>query len=286
MNRRTTIAGLGLAAVLTLAACGGGGDEDQVESTGSEVTTSQVAEPTPVASASGDAAELFEAIAAAQAEQQSVVATLSTDAAGLSLTGGGSMRLGDPIEADITLEMPLDASGQPQQLRVVIVDDSVYMQIPGLSDLVPGKSWFAATADGTDPFSQAMAPVLDQLSTSLDPSLQMYAHGAQVTESGTETVDGTQTTKYTGTVDLAAALADASGSMASSIQDLIDSGSNALDFSMWVDDESLLRKFEVVVNVLGQSAATTVTYSKWGEPVDIAAPPADQVADPSALGMG
>ena len=282
MNRRTTLAGLGLAAVLTLAACGGGSSD---ETTGANATATPSVETTEQPATSGDAAELFAAIQAAQQEKQTVVATMVTDAAGMSITGGGSLRFADSVAADMTIEVPLDASGQPQQMRIVILDGSVYLQIPGLSDSIPGKSWIAASADGTDPFSQAMAPVLDQLSSSLDPSLEMYSHGAQLTESGTETVDGVETTKYVGSVDLEAALAELDGSLAESAQTLIDAGSSNLNFTVWVDAESLLRKFESVTEIAGQSATTTVTYSKWGEPVDIAAPPADQVADSSALGL-
>ncbi len=226
MNRRTTLAGLGLAAVLTLAACGAESSDD---TTDANASTTPSVETNEEAAASGDADELFTAMQAAQQEKQTVVASMVTDAAGMSITGGGSLRFAGSVAADMTIEVPLDASGQPQQMRIIILDGSVYMQIPGLSDSMPGKSWIAATGDGTDPFSQAMAPVLDQLSSSLDPSLEMYAHGAELTESGTETVDGVETTKYVGSVDLEAALAELDGSLAESAQSLIDAGSSDVE---------------------------------------------------------
>ena len=58
---------------------------------------------------------------------------------------------------------------------------------------------------------------------------------------------------------------------------------------MWVTPDGLLVKVEqsMTLEVSGQTidSLTTVNYSDWGKPVDITAPPADEVIPASQLGM-
>ena len=59
---------------------------------------------------------------------------------------------------------------------------------------------------------------------------------------------------------------------------------STLTYDLWTDDDGMLRQTKIALGDLG---SVTMTMSDWGDPVDIEAPPADDVMEmPSGLMPG
>src|SRR5262249_48621850 len=103
---------------------------------------------------------------------------------------------------------------------------------------------------------------------------------------GTETIDGVQTTHYRVRVDLKDALAQATPKQREALNRLsrfarqqgVDPASTKSD--VWIGDDGLVRR---TTERLGRLGSVTTTFSDFGTPVHIEAPPADETVDVSAL---
>lgn len=285
-TRRTTLRGAlpaaALALSLALAGCGGGGDDGSASAGASRTPSPTTSAPVESAGGGGGQA-LFVALTEAMTEAGSAEVDLEMSVNGQRITGSGAYRLGKgELAADMVLTMP----GQGE-LRMVLLPDAIYLRLPAGSELAPGKPWLAISGGGSgDPFSAAFGPVLEQLQGNLDPAsgLAVIQAATTVEPAGTETVDGTETTRYEATVDLADVVANTSGTTKQQYLQLVDQGVETLDFTLWADGEDLVRRFVTVVPTAQGEVTAIGTYRNWGEPVDIEAPPADEVVTSADLG--
>jgi hypothetical protein len=86
-----------------------------------------------------------------------------------------------------------------------------------------------------------------------------------VTNVGTETVRGVETTHYHATIDLP--------------------GGGSLPIDVWIDGQGYARKATLNANVSGSSLGVVFEMYDFGAPVNVEAPPPDQVSDPGS-GLG
>lgn len=128
-------------------------------------------------------------------------------------------------------------------------------------------------ANGSDPSSSfgALAGVSDD-----------------VTKVGEETLRGTKTTHYKGTIDVQKALDKAQGPQKDLIQKgLVANGVKTLPFDAYVDEQGRIHKYvqKVALTLKGQKAdsTTTIELYDFGTKVDVTAPPASQVKDGAPL---
>ena len=168
-------------------------------------------------------------------------------------------------------------------------DPVMYMQFGFLAGMLPsGKTWIridlqkAGKGFGVD-FNQLMGGAGQNPSSSLD----LLRSSGDFTEVGTETVDGVETTHYHGVVDLKKAAA-AGGPASEAIQRLEQLGATTqFPMDVWIDGSGMIRRFtQSYDQSLGgqtMSLDTTMDISDYGTPVDVTAPPADQVFDATAL---
>lgn len=160
---------------------------------------------------------------------------------------------GDRTDMKMTMDMG------PSKVVVIMVDGVLYIQ--------QGAD---ATFMKVDRNDGALGSLLDQMS-GLGPESSVSAMRGSVRKVeyvGPETVDGTSVSKYRVTVD--------SSSVAKTLG-LGAAGSSLpkrVSYDLYVDADNLLRRIDMDVD--GQQI--TMTVSRWGEPVAIAAPPASQVA--------
>jgi hypothetical protein len=127
-----------------------------------------------------------------------------------------------------------------------------------------------------------------QLGGSQSPvdGLRWLRGSKRATKLGTETIDGVATTHYRVTVDKADALSKATPKQRELLQRLlrlagqrgVDAEPNTVD--VWVGDDGLVRRMTQKLGALG---SVTTTFSDFGAPVHIEAPPADQTVDFSEL---
>ena len=244
-------AALALIAGLTLAGCG---DKDAPTATGGGDSGASAARE----SGGGDltqanfADEVFDAIL----DAGSAKIHFESGTGGKKFIGEGEAQYGD--ELAIRMTMPNPAGGDAKQ-EMVMVGDTMYM---GVGDKYMSMSLDAMRGQG-----------MPDMSANLDPKKQQAAFEAAVTEfkqSGkSETLDGVEATPYVITLDPSKA-PDTFGK----------TSSDPLTFTYFIGPDNLPRKM-VYADKNGDFVAT---YTDWGEPVDIKAPPADKVMEMGDMG--
>jgi hypothetical protein len=165
------------------------------------------------------------------------------------------------------------------------VDSSVYYQLPP-GALAGDKRWIrldlqnVADASGLD-----FGPLVQ--GSQADPTqylLWLSALGPGVTKIGEEEVRGVPTSRYRAAVDLNLLEQQAppgkEAEWAAYVQTLRDRlGLAFIPVEVWVDDEGLIRRFnhEYGFSAEGTSAVVTTELFGFGVPVNVQAPPADDV---------
>jgi len=107
-----------------------------------------------------------------------------------------------------------------------------------------------------------------------------------VVEVGPQTIGGVATTRYSVLVDLRKGLEKLDGDRRAAMQEVLDrleaAGGRYVPADVWIDDNGYLRRFRMEMsNYLGAGSSISLTMKLYdfGSPVDIAVPPAYQVAD-------
>jgi hypothetical protein len=263
-TRSRCLAGLAAGSLL-VAALAGCGSDDKAKDASSKPTPSPsavVTTPTETAAATSDGTP---AAPGERLTKDNLVATMVA-AMREKKTAHMTMELGSSVGADADLrysggstDMKMSMDMGPTRAVVIFVDGVMYMQ-----QSAGGKY---LKIDKNDP---AMGSLLDQMSA-IGPESSISAMKGAVQDVeyvGKKSIDGDDTDLYHVTVDTAA-VAKGLGGMAAAAGDLPKS----VTYDLYVDQDHLMRR--VVMTVSKQTI--TMTVSKWGEPVDIKAPPASQV---------
>ena len=283
---RAVLAAAALVLAGSVTACGGGDDSDgaQDEATASDSATTDGAdaeEPSDGDDQPADGgADLTEAnfattLVSAQSEADTVHLTGSFGSGQQALAMDGDMQTGDPddLAMDVQLEVPQLGS----DARMILLDQTVYMN---LGQPTGDKYAEIDLSDPSDPLGQQFGPLLD----TADPGRSIAAldEGMQTLDKvGGEELDGVATTQYRAVVDTEKALA-ASGVSENMPPEAAAQLPKTLTYDVWVgDDDGLIRK--MTFDLLGQTSE--LTFSDWGEDVEIEAPPASEITKGGA-GLG
>lgn len=228
-------------------------------------------------------------------------ATISTP----SLAGGKTVTMkGSGIVAAGQSELTLDMSQLLQQAgapagtdataKEIFLDEGgdyvLYMQMGLLGQLPGGKHWLKIDLSkvgqklGVD-FSKLVGGQAAQ-----DPAQMLSmlrATSGKVDDLGTETIDGTTTTHYRATVDLAKA-AKLKGVSSQALQKLTGNGApSTIPEDVWVGSDGLVRQlrisFATTTDGVPLHLAMTMDLSNYGTAATITAPPSTDVFDMSDL---
>ena len=147
-----------------------------------------------------------------------------------------------------------------------------------------GKSWLRISPQGKDPLSKALAPVFKQVSTNLDVGTQVAnAKGSTITGTTRTELEGQPVTKYAVTQTPEAFLAqlDIFATTPELRERLRKQFKGAYtETQIWLSDDDLPVRYETrVVGGSAPATTTSITYSDWGKPVTISAPPRNDVVD-------
>lgn len=252
-TRRIAAAAIVLPAVLGVAACG----KSESPAPAAGQTQASSAATTSDASAAGqpykDKASFVAAMKAAGKNATTAHVTMAMDAAGQKIAIAGDTKVDASNPA---MKMTMDM-GSSMKLDMVLVDKKVYMK--GFPGLAAGK-W--AVVDSSSTLGKQLSSSLDQA----DPTKMYDQFGAAVQDVkyvGEDTVDGEKTWKYDLTLDTTAMQAQLPAAEKTKMPATIT-------YTAWLDEKNQLRK--VTFDLSGVKAE--MTMSKYGEPVDITAPPA------------
>jgi hypothetical protein len=169
-------------------------------------------------------------------------------------------------------------------VRVVLVAGMVYLDVPVTAGTksASGKPWVNVTTikPGTSGQLQSLART-SILATQADPAhlLQQIASASTITTATHEMLGGVETTHYAITVDTAK-LGRSNPAERPALRKL---GVTSLPFAIWLNGGNLPVRVVTVVPISaptvisGRQFSITVNYTRWGVPVVITAPPANEV---------
>jgi LppX_LprAFG lipoprotein len=177
----------------------------------------------------------------------------------------GDLRFGHGQTA-MQLTMQLTASsGATSKVDMRFVDGAFYMAIPGLT---PAGKFFKV-----DSSSKTLGSVIDNLK-SMRPDSALAAvrkSVKKIDDAGSEDIDGTPTEHYKLTISTKQAMSLLGSQLPANVP--TPSLPKTLTYDFWVTTDHLLRRavFDVANNTM------QLDYTRWGQPVDIKAPPASKV---------
>lgn len=240
----------------------------------------QVRPAAPVPAAVRSVSELGAAVrhVAARHESVHVDLALTIPDAG-RITASGDLRFGSSVAERMTMTMP-----GVGDLRMLLVDGRVYVRLPdGLAGaLGSAKPWSAVDVTGSNPLAESLGSETSAAGQA-DPTrlVQQIARAGAITRVTAESLAGTPTTHYAITVDVAELAATAGTESQRAALSELDV--RTMPFDLWVDGDGLPARivsqlaYADPISDGSEKVDLTADYTRWGEPVAITAPPADQV---------
>lgn len=203
-----------------------------------------------------------------------------TGAGNQDVTGTGAVDFGQKAAQ-------LDLQVMGMDMQMVTADNSVYVKADVL-----GNGWYRL--DGQSLGGGATGDLF--ASGFIDPAQQftlLKDAASNVTEVGTEQVNGESTTHYTATIDVAKAAAK-EGATSQQVQKLSDAGISTVPVDVWVDGQGRIARLSLSYAGASNSAGplsgatlkATIDYLDYGQPVTIQVPDASQVKDFSQSAVG
>jgi hypothetical protein len=206
--------------------------------------------------------------------------SMSIPGAGALSATGDIKFAGTKSAVRMTMDVPSVGS-----MQMVVVDGTFYLKLPsGLAGLMGGadsglgdKPWIKLDLGSSDALTRSLGSTAD-FANQVDPAqmINQIKSAGTITKVTHETLDGQPTTHYLISVDVSKLAGEEKQSVAGL-------GLTTLPFDIWVNSDNLpvriITKVGYADPVSGssQQVAITVNYTNWGEPVTVAAPPADQV---------
>ncbi|HET9257344.1 MAG TPA: hypothetical protein VFO16_19380 [Pseudonocardiaceae bacterium] len=224
---------------------------------------------------------LAASVALHTALKPSVHVVFAMAVAGQSLTGDGDGKLGARPALRMTTSVPILG-----QLSFRLVENVMYLKLP--VELVPGRPWMRIDPDGGDPISKEVGGGLRELRESGDlaQSLKRFEGAAVITAQRPEQLNGKPTTHYSITINVrkVSAAAQTGPVLKQIIDTALRAGVNTFPVEVWLDQEYLPARTTTdipIKNPITQQddhLNISIDYSDWGKPVEISAPPPEQVA--------
>lgn len=233
----------------------------------------------------GTVAELADAMVAGIRKAETATFTMVGGADGMAtplLNARGSMRYGESgLSMRLTQEVATPggpgATAGPKQVGMVLLPDTAYIKLPPEAGLPPERPWVAVQPGGTDALSQRLGPLVEQVRQSADPSTSIarFADVATISEAVEEPLDGVPAMRYTLSIDVAKA---AAASNEPGLRQALAAGITSIEAQMWLDAADRVQRLLIEQPLPnGSTFSIDLRYADWGQPVDITAPPADQV---------
>ena len=285
-------AGLGLAA---LAGCGGGSSPQptftpaggQSSSSGTSTGSGSGSGSSQGSGGQTGSETAVQAIRAA-ADQSKKVNSYSirmdetlTGATAQHITGNMQFRLKPSLLAQVDLSIP------PASVNEILTSKAAYLKVPGLGST--GKPWVKLSFTGKNSAGAALGQLLQQVETS-NPANQTEALTASkdLRKTGTELVNGIQTTRYEGTYSASEQLRKLPPALRKTTSKSIAAlGISKVQFTIWIDGQHQMRRVVTVEKGTSTTITTKLDIISVNQPVNVTLPPPSQVTSaPSGLGAG
>jgi hypothetical protein len=187
----------------------------------------------------------------------------------------------------MSLSFPIPQYGT-MQMEEIFDGSAFYMHFPdALSRQLPGgKSWMKLDLDTIGKASGVDLKQLMQANQGNPSDMLAALKGVGSSkEVGEEDIGGAPTTHYQATVDLNKAVEQIPDKKtADSLKQMLgSSGTSSFPIDVWIDRAGRVRRESFKFSAAGTSMDMTISFTRFGVPVDTTPPPADQVMDAGAL---
>ncbi|MFC0600502.1 LppX_LprAFG lipoprotein [Streptomyces palmae] len=185
-----------------------------------------------------------------------------SDKGGFKMTVSGGFDMGRDT-GKLTARLP---GGAIDHMDEVFAGGKVYLQ--PLGNLKKGK-WAVIPRDQTQAHYLLRAPVNDP-----EHVLRQISTLRKVKKAGTEKIDGTATTHYTGTLDHATLTMRLEAGTLAKVDAIRKKQGKDLPVAgdAWVDDEGRIRRVRITSTMGGTTALITMDLTDYGTPVKAEAP--------------
>ncbi|RAY14427.1 hypothetical protein DPM19_15835 [Actinomadura craniellae] len=292
MKRRTVATGIAVLALAT-AACQGDDGKPAAGRSGLPAASQGGTVSLPPVTLPARPAALADLVA----RQVRAAGTLRAEVVN-TLPDGGSVQ--QHLTAQVRTNTPtptvlvkvVDSAGtRPETTHAVVLGGVFYVRTEG-EEQEPGKPWARLSRRDIDAFKARVgdAPEAGQVvglletmygqadralrEVTADTGLNLVRHGAFRGAPAAEDLTGTRVTRFEGTTRTAAV-----ARLDRSFAEMDRAGLRQIAWTLWVDASGLPRKYTVTLaTAQGRRVTSVATYSGWGGPVAIQAPPPAQVA--------
>lgn len=261
---RRALAPLALAGALALTGCG---SSTSPSSSGGGASSSS---PSAAGAKVGDKVSL----ATLGAQSNAAMKAAKTGHAAADMGAQGSMEM-DIDYSTNNLSMSIKtADGVIQMMKI---GQTIYMG--GIPDLPAGIKYVKLTGDGNDPMSGMLKPLMESMGQLSDPAAMLSA--VEGVEAKVVAVEAGSTT-----YEVSLNAAQVAEMAKKALEKVTPSGSplptptsatGTMTLTQTMDAKGLPLKVVMVTEEGGKTQTMTMIYSKWGEPVAIAEPPAAEV---------
>lgn len=268
MRRLAPVLTLGAAALVAVSGCGAQG------------TTSLGNVKLAAAEAVQQSAQRAEEVTSYSAD---LVVDATGDQKGASKIQGSMLYQSKPqLATDIRLDTIVhDGQNVPGGARAILTGDTVYVKSELLNKFAgANKPWIKVSLTDLDAKGQAGVKEFTAQAQQFDlaGTVKLLTASKDVKAVGTETVGGVETTHYSGTFPVAEAAQVIDPARRERLQEQLSRVKN-VKFDLWSDAQSLPRKVTLSGSEQGVTFNMAASFKGFNEPLEIAAPPADQVGD-------
>ncbi|WP_131735753.1 hypothetical protein [Actinomadura roseirufa] len=275
MNRRVLVAAGGTAVGAALLLSGCGGDGSGTGSTNNMKLTAN--EALLKSSQKTGEADSFKAD----------LTVTGTGATGGRVHANGQFRLRPALKFSARLdEFSPGGQGVPGlKGQAIFTDNVLYAKVPQLAQFVSGgKPWVKVDVGQVSKTTGLDVQDLVNQVQKVDPAEQtkMFTGSKDARQVGTETIDGVQTTHYTGTVTTEEALNRLDPPSRDRVRRWLpkEGTGGKIAFDLWTDGKNLPRKLvSKSTNAQGDDGSVTVLYSDYGKSFGVNPPPSDEVGE-------
>ncbi|MFD3332921.1 hypothetical protein ACFWV1_09760 [Streptomyces sp. NPDC058700] len=203
----------------------------------------------------------------------------------------------DPAVMDITMKGSMlsgaAASGAPEQMRMVMLDNVMYMDM-GVKQAaeMDGKRWMkldlkaAADASGDKALQKQLTGGLDSMNQDPAQQLALLLDSPNLKHVGAEKINGMETQHYKGTLTFEQMLQANNTSKALSKEDydtlianVKKAGLKGYDTEVWVNEDGYPARMDIGMTMAEGTMQIRADYSDYGTQAAVQAPPAKDTLD-------
>ncbi|MBO3747194.1 DUF1396 domain-containing protein [Streptosporangiaceae bacterium NEAU-GS5] len=274
--RRILIAAAALGGLVAIAGCGASGQGQEIQ-----------AKPMAATKALAQSAEKVNGVSSYSAD---LVLDFSDGQQGAGHVQGTMLYQKDPLSTDVNLsQVTYGGQAVPGGIRMITQGDIAYVKLDMLKTLVGAtKPWIKLDLKQ---MAERGGVNVDQLigqakQLDLQTAVAMLTASKDVKPAGTESVGGVDTTHYTGTFPVDAALKMLDPATQDKVKGQLESVKD-MKFDAWIDGQGLPRKIGLAGGDGQGTFKATMLFKAFNEQVSIETPPAGEVGEmPQNINMG